>query len=155
MVDRSSLRARIAELEAENARWIFRLAEIRGAAGGGGVPMLTELPEAIKDKLEALEARAEKAEASLVEAMGALRVARDFAELEIESRGYAGGEMTDYQDEAQKVFDDCDAIIRRASDVHSRLLEGVSGEGGLSQSQPCRDAKERSHDQQHSDGGRG
>lgn len=41
----------------------------------------------------------------------ALRLARDFAEQEIECRGYAGGEMTDYQDEAQQVFDACDAVL--------------------------------------------
>lgn len=52
---------------------------------------------------------------ALQEEREALRLARDFAEQEIECRGYAGGEKTDYQDEAQKVFDACDAVLFRCS----------------------------------------
>ena len=118
--------ARIAELEAEREdfRRMYRhWAMIADQRLGASNRSLHRAREA--------QARAEKAEASLVEAMGALRVARDFAELEIENRGYAGGEMTDYQDEAQKVFDDCDAIIRRASDVPpAALLQATGGENG-------------------------
>ncbi len=56
---------------------------------------------------------------ALQEAREALRLARDFAEQEIECRGYAGGEMTDYQDEAQKAFDACDAML---SAIEARAL---------------------------------
>ena len=58
-------------------------------------------------------------------------LARDFAETEVEMRGAAGSDMSDYQNEAQKVFDDCDAIIRRASDVPpAALLQATGGENG-------------------------
>lgn len=53
--------------------------------------------------------------ATLEQMREALRLARDFAEQEIECRGYAGGEMTDYQDEAQQVFDACDAVLWQCS----------------------------------------
>lgn len=56
---------------------------------------------------------------ALQEARAALRLARDFAEQEIECRGYAGGEMTDYQDEAQRVFDACDAVLFRYSSARA------------------------------------
>ena len=96
------------------------------------------------ERAERAEARAEKAEASLVEAMGALK-------------GWAVCVDPDdpRPDDTWVNLKAQLGDFRRASDVHSRLLEGVSGEGGLSRSQPCRDAQERSHDQQHFDGGRG
>jgi hypothetical protein len=47
------------------------------------------------------------------EVRAALVKAGDFAETEAENRGYAGSDMTDYQDEAQQLVDAIDAILNK------------------------------------------
>jgi predicted O-linked N-acetylglucosamine transferase (SPINDLY family) len=82
---------------------------------------------ALKRTVEAVKAQ-RALQSALDEALKALRVARDFAELEIENRGVAGGEMTDYQDEAQMAFDACDAV-NYANRARSHLTNREGGEG--------------------------
>ncbi|CAN7304234.1 hypothetical protein LJR164_001589 [Phenylobacterium sp. LjRoot164] len=104
------------------------------------------------ERAERSQARAEKAEASLVELAGALNVV---ANASARSETMFGGRMS----EVTRVFENITRVsrtaFRRVSDVHSRLLEGVSGEGGISQSQPVVSAVQlpASPSAQHSDGG--
>jgi hypothetical protein len=45
----------------------------------------------------------------------ALQPVRDFVEAEVENRGAAGSDMSDYQDEARQALDALDAAIGRAT----------------------------------------
>ena len=120
MVDRSSLTDEVEEAKA-------RLADAAPVfIGGGEITMDRQIAiamgravETLLTALEAAQARAEKAEASLVEAMGALK-------------GWAVCVDPDdpRPDDTWVNLKAQLGDFRRASDVHSRLLEGVSGEGG-------------------------
>jgi len=52
--ERDTLAERLAESEAENTRWLLRFAEIREASGVGSLPMLSDLPAAIKGRIDTL-----------------------------------------------------------------------------------------------------
>jgi len=88
--------------------------------------------ETLLTALEAAQARAEKAEASLVEAMGALQpFVRAFRTLDTRWDGET--KINIFLPTTKRVKPVTYVYVedaQRASDVHSRLLEGVSGEGG-------------------------
>lgn len=71
------------------------------------------------DALEAQQARIAELEAVLT-------LARDFAETEVEMRGAAGSDMSDYQNEAQEVVD---AIDQALSSQGRR--EGATSDGSV------------------------
>ena len=54
---------------------------------------------------------------AMAEIRNALRLALQFAEDEIENRESAGGDMSDYINEAQDVADTCRAALKAATDL--------------------------------------
>jgi len=77
-----------AELQAragapDDGRWLTRMYEIRQASGIGFRPMLSEVPAAIKARIDALEARATTAETALAQAREALEPFARVAEVDI------------------------------------------------------------------------
>lgn len=64
-------------------------------------------PPICQEAADALEAQ----QARIAELEGVLTLARDFAETEVEMRGAAGSDMSDYQNEAQEVVDAIDQAL--------------------------------------------
>ena len=64
-------------------------------------------PPTCQEAADALEAQ----QARIGELEAVLTLARDFAETEVEMRGAAGSDMSDYQNEAQEVVDAIDQAL--------------------------------------------
>lgn len=70
----------------------------------------------------ALEAQ----QARIAELEAVLTLARDFAETEVEMRGAAGSDMSDYQNEAQEVVDAIDQVLSSQG-----RREGATSDGSV------------------------
>ena len=83
---------------------VERLRDQRHVVQGDGLATLLATTSEAADALEAQKARIAELEAVLT-------LARDFAETEVEMRGAAGSDMSDYQNEAQEVVDAIDQAL--------------------------------------------
>lgn len=63
--------------------------------------------------------------ASFKAALGALGRVREFVESEVDNRSYAGGSMTDYENEAQEALDELDAAVAALRDQHADALHEI------------------------------
>lgn len=83
---------------------VERLRDQRHVMQGDGLAALLATTSEAAAALEAQQARIAELEAVLT-------LARDFAETEVEMRGAAGSDMSDYQNEAQEVVDAIDQAL--------------------------------------------
>ena len=73
----------------------------------GCATWIEEVCVTVDEAADALDAQ----QARIAELEAVLTLARDFAETEVEMRGAAGSDMSDYQNEAQEVVDAIDQAL--------------------------------------------